>query len=81
VRLVGAALVVVVAVGFLLAGLATVGVVVPSGWWPFLVAGSAATSVLLLALFFSPTLILGIAIDAVLAWVVLASAWSPAASS
>jgi hypothetical protein len=81
VRLVGAALVVVVAVGFLLAGLATVGVVVPSGWWPFLVAGSAATSVLLLALFFSPTLILGVAIDAVLAWVVLALVWSPAASS
>lgn len=83
VRLLGAALVVVVAVGFLLAVLATVGVVVPSGWWQVLVVGSAAASVVLLALFFNPQLVLGVAIDAVLVWVVLASVWAPtvAASS
>jgi hypothetical protein len=83
VRLLGAALVVVVAVGFLLAALATVGVVVPSGWWQVLVVGSAAASVVLLALFFNPQLVLGVAIDAVLVWVVLASVWAPtvAASS
>lgn len=77
VRLLGAALVVVVAGSFLLAGLATVGVVVPSGWWQPLVLVSAAASVALLAMFFNPQLVLGLAIDAVLVWAVVTSVWVP----
>jgi hypothetical protein len=77
VRLIGVVLVVVVAVGFLLAGLATAGILVPSGWWQALVVASAAASALLLALFLSPQLVLGVAIDAVLLWVVLAAVWAP----
>jgi len=80
VRLVGMALVVVVAAGFLLSGLATVGVLVPSGWWPVLVAASSVASALTLALFFDPQLVLGLGIDALLVWVVLASVWTPVAA-
>ena len=81
VRLIGAALVVVVAVGFVLAGLATVGVVVPSGWWQPLALVSAAASIALLAMFFNPKLVLGLAIDAVLVWVVVTSVWVPVAAA
>jgi hypothetical protein len=83
VRVIGVALIGVVAIGFVLAGLATVGIVVPSSWWRFLVGAAATASVVLLALFFSPQLVLGLAIDAVLLWVVLAAVWAPtvAASS
>jgi hypothetical protein len=80
VRAVGIALIAVVVAGFVLTGLATVGIVVPSGWWGALAVGSAAVSALTLGLFFNPQLILGLGIDAVLAWVVLAGAWSPAAA-
>jgi len=81
VRLLGAALVVVVAGSFVLAGLATVGVVVPSGWWPPLVLVSATASVGLLAVFFNPQLVLGLAIDAALVWVVVTSVWVPVAAA
>jgi hypothetical protein len=78
VRVVGLIVIAVVAIGFLLAGLATVGIVVPAGAWPGLVATSAIASAVLLALFFSPQLVLGLAIDAILLVVVAASIWSPA---
>jgi hypothetical protein len=81
VRLVGVILVVGVAIGFLLSGLATVGLLIPSGWWQGLIVTSSAGSVLLLALFFSPQLVLGVAIDAVLLWVVLAAIWTPVATA
>lgn len=80
VRVIGVALIGVVAIGFVLAGLATVGIVVPSGWWQVLVVASAAASIVLLALFFDPQLVLGLAIDVVLLWVVLASVWAPTAA-
>jgi hypothetical protein len=77
VRSVGVVLMAGVAVAFLLAALATVGLLVPGGWWGGLVIGSAVGSALVLTLFFSPTLLLGFAIDAVLVWWVIASIWSP----
>jgi hypothetical protein len=79
VRVVGVALMAIVMLGFSLAALATIGVLVPAGWWPGLVAGSAVASMILLTLFFSPVLLLGYAIDVTLVWFALASAWSPAA--
>ena len=81
VRVIGIALIGVVVVGLLLAALGTVGILVPSGWWPALVVGSAAASAVLLVLFLNPQLVLGLAIDAVLLWVVLDSVWSPTAAA
>jgi hypothetical protein len=81
VRVIGIAFLGVVAIGFLLAALTTIGFVVPAGWWPVLVVVSAAASALMLGLFFSPQLVLGLAIDAVLLWAVLASVWTPAAAT
>jgi len=77
VHAIGVALICAVTVGFLLAGLATVGILVPAGWWPVLVGASAAASAVLLALFFSPSLVLGLATDIVLLWIVLATVWAP----
>lgn len=64
---------------FTLAALATVGWLVPATWWAGLVVAAAAASTLMLALFFSPGLLLGFAINAALWWLVLASVWSPLA--
>ena len=77
VRAIGAVLIVVVAAGFALAALSTAGIIVPVGWWQASVAVSAVASVAMLALFFESQLVLGLGIDAVLLWVVLARAWAP----
>jgi hypothetical protein len=77
VRIIGVALITVVVVGFSLAALSTVGIIVPSGWWQPIVAVSAVTSAILLVLFFEPRLLLGLGIDAVLLWVVAARVWMP----
>jgi len=77
VRTVGMALMVVVFAGFTLAALASVGVVVPAGWWAGLVVVSAAGSLVLLTMFMSPLFLLGYAIDLALLWLVFASVWSP----
>ena len=81
VRLLGLVLIAVVVTGFVMAGLATMGALVPSDWWAGLMIGSAAASVLLLAICFSPSLSLGLIIDAVLVWLVVGSAWAPVASA
>lgn len=78
IRQIGVVLIGLVAIGFGLAGLATVGVLIPTAWWPGLVITSTAAPVLLLALFFSPGTLLGVAIDAVVLWMVLAAVWRPA---
>lgn len=75
VRAVGTLLVVVVVAGFALSGLAWLGILVPAGWWPGLVIGSASASVILLAAFFHPWIVIGFVIDAVLLWLVLAASW------
>jgi hypothetical protein len=77
VRTVGMALIAVVVLGFILAALSTIGVIVPSGWWQPAVAASAITSAIVLILFFDPQLVLGLGLDAVLLWVVATSAWAP----
>lgn len=62
---------------FALAGLATAGILVPSaGWAPLVVVGSIA-SLGLLAIAFNPQLVLGIGLDVVLLWVVVAGTWRP----
>jgi hypothetical protein len=77
VRNVGIALVAIVVAGSALAALSTVGIVVPAAWWQAAVAVSAVASAALLVLIFAPQLVLGLAIDAVLLWLVVARAWTP----
>jgi hypothetical protein len=79
VRGLAAVLSAVVAIGFVLAGLATIGLIVPTDWWASLVVGSSILSLVLFVLTFSPSLALGIAIDLVLLWVVWSGAWLPGA--
>lgn len=52
-HVIGVALICAVTIGFLLAGLATVGILVPIGWWSDLVVASSVASAVLLALFFN----------------------------
>jgi hypothetical protein len=81
VRAVGIVLMVVVLASFLLSALSTLGFVVPAGWWAGLIVGSAVGSSLQLGMFFSPTLVLGFAINLALVWLVVADVWSPVASA
>lgn len=76
-RSVGIVVMVATVVAFVLAALATVGWLVPAGWWTGLVLGGATASTLMLVLFFSPALLLGFVINAALWWLALASVWSP----
>jgi hypothetical protein len=71
---IGTVLGAVVVFGFLFAGLATL---LGSGWWGLLVAVSAVASAAMLGLFFSPQLVLGLGIDAVLLFVVVSGVWHP----
>ena len=81
IKAVGIALIVLALATALLAALATVSLLVPTAWWPFMVVASAISSLLLLILFYAPALLIGLAIDLVLVWFVIASIWSPAAST
>jgi hypothetical protein len=77
VRAVGTALTVIVLLLHTLAALATVTFLVPTDWWGSLVVAAALSSMLFLALFWSPLLLLGIVIDLAMLWLVFSSAWSP----
>ena len=77
VRTAGLALMSIVIVGLVLAALSTVGLIVPAGWWPELVVVGASGSLAMLVLFFSPQLVLGLAIDLALFWLVFGSGWTP----
>jgi hypothetical protein len=81
VRPLGAVLVALVVIAFAAAGLAWIGVMVPSGWWPALTLAGAAASGLLLALFFHPWIVLGFVIDAILLWLVLGAGWTADAAA
>ena len=77
IRPLGTLLVVVVAGTLGAAGLATLGVLVPQEWWkPFVIVGAVASAVTL-AIFFHPWIVIGIAIDLVLLWVVMGAGWEP----
>jgi hypothetical protein len=78
VRIVGTVLVIAVAAAFVVSGLATAGVVVPTSWWRSAVAVAAVLSAVMLAVYFDPQLVLGLAIDGALLWLVVTAAWTPA---
>ena len=79
IRTVGIAVMAVSFAAFLASALSTMGWLIPTGWWSGLVLGAAASSTLMLVLFFSPVLVLGFGINATLWVLVLASVWSPIA--
>lgn len=71
----------VMAVAFslsLLAALSTVGLIIPTEWWAGLMIATAAASTVTLALFYSPALILGFGINALMVALVVSGSWSPA---
>jgi hypothetical protein len=74
-RVIGAVLIAITVGAFVLAALATVGIVVPSGWWQPTIALGAIASAATLVLFFDPKLVLGLGMDAILLWVVATRAW------
>jgi hypothetical protein len=71
-RSIGGALLLVATAGYVLAGLAFAGWVVPSTWWPLFGAAAAAASVLLFVLFPHPWLVVGLALSAGTLWAVWA---------
>jgi hypothetical protein len=75
VRGIGAVLIAVTVGAFAFAALSTVGVLVPAEWWRPTIALGATASAAMLVLFFEPQLVLGLAIDAALLWVVVTRAW------
>jgi hypothetical protein len=79
VRILGIILMAIVFATATLAALATIGILVPAGWWAGLVITSAVASMTMLTVFFAPGLLLGYAIDIALLWLVLGAVWSPAA--
>jgi hypothetical protein len=78
VRTIGLVVMVVTFAASLLAALATVGLIVPVDWWAPLMLAAAVASSVMLVLFYSPALILGFAIDALIVVLVLSGSWSPA---
>lgn len=68
-------LVVVTFVTLAAAALAVLGWLVPDIWWTGLVIAGVAGSTTLLAMFFTPTLVLGSVINAALAALALQTAW------
>jgi hypothetical protein len=75
-RRLGMALVAVTIGSYGLAAIATLGLLPASTWDATVVVGSLA-SLALLALFFHPWLVVGVAIDLLLLWVAMVAGWTP----
>jgi hypothetical protein len=75
-RVLGVALFALILAAFAVAALAAVGVL-PASVWAASTAVGAVTSLVMLGLFFHPWLVVGIAIDVVALWAVLALGWTP----
>lgn len=78
VRIIGFALMAAVFGLCLLAALSTIGLIVPSDWWAALMVLAALSSTLMLALFYSPALVLGFFTNAAMVVLVVSGSWSPA---
>jgi hypothetical protein len=79
-RVLGTAFVALTIAGFAVAALVALGVL-PAGLWTPSVAVGAVASMAVLVLFFHPWLVLGVAIDLGLLWVVLVAHWEPSAAA
>jgi hypothetical protein len=63
--------------GFVAAGLALLGVLVPFDWWRALAIASAVVSLVLVVIFWDLYLIVGLLIDAVVLATLIFTNWSP----
>ena len=72
---VGVVLAVVAFVACAAAALAVLGWLIPGAWWTGLVVTGAVASTIVLVLFFAPTLVLGLVIDAGLIALAVQTAW------
>lgn len=79
-RAIGWALVAVIVVAFGVAALASLEWL-PAGWFGAASVVGAAASLVLLATFFHVWLIVGVAVDLVLLWGVIAAGWAPGLST
>ena len=79
VRMVGGLLVAATVGLFVASALATLGWV-PASWWSALVISAASVSLVALAVFFHPWLVLGMVIDIILLLAVLVLGWVPPAA-
>ena len=77
VRALGWTLIGIAVVGFTMAGMSTLGLAVPAGWWPVTTVASSIASAGALVAFFNPQFILGLGIDLVLALVAGFGRWLP----
>lgn len=77
VRSLGILLSIITVICFALSGLATVGIIVPQGWWLPLTILASATSLALLVLFWHSWLIVGVLIDVALLAALLWLGWKP----
>ena len=68
---------VIATLGFVATGLALLGALVPFDWWRVLAIASAAISLLLVAIFWDPYLIVGLLIDLAVLVTLLLTKWSP----
>lgn len=77
IRLLGMVFAALTAIGFLLAALATMGIIVPQTWWQPLTVTAALASLVLLFLGWHNWLLLGVAIDVLLLVAVFVLHWQP----
>jgi len=70
-------LAVIATLGFVAAGLALFGILVPFDWWRILAIASAVVSLLLVVIFWDPYLIVGLLIDAAVLATLIFTNWSP----
>lgn len=75
-RMLGFGLIAALVAGYVVAGLAAVGVL-PDGVWTGAVVLASVASIALLGVFFHPWLVIGVAIDAALIWLAVAWRWTP----
>ena len=68
---------VIATIGFVAAGLALFGILVPFDWWRPLAIASAAVSLLLVVIFWDPYLIVGLLIGGAVLVTLLFTKWSP----
>ena len=77
VRMMGTALGALTALGYVLAALAIMGVIMPGALWQPFTLGASVLSLLTLILFWHPWLVLGVAIDVFLLLALVVLHWQP----
>jgi hypothetical protein len=77
VRPIGIVLIAITVICMVGAGLAAAGLIIGEEWWQPLVVTGALASLAVLGIFFHPWIVIGLAIDAILLFLVLVTGWNP----